>query len=68
MSSSQLLRVPAGLCRSLTPPPTVIGDPILVGRSPVDVAVTPGGTRAYVLNLTDGTSSVISIRLTTMQL
>ncbi|WP_180233422.1 NTTRR-F1 domain [Bacillus sp. AFS059628] len=39
---------------------TIIAPPILVGASPVDIAITPNGTRAFVINQGGDTVSVIN--------
>ncbi|WP_142942967.1 NTTRR-F1 domain [Bacillus wiedmannii] len=39
---------------------TAVKAPIIVGDSPIDIAITPDGTRAYVVNRGDSTVSVIN--------
>ena len=39
----------------------VIGEPILVGDSPLGIAITPDGERVYVTNRTDSSVSVIDV-------
>lgn len=39
----------------------VVGQPLLVGASPAWIAITPDGTRAYVVNYTSNTVTVLDI-------
>ena len=45
---------------------TVAGVPITVGSGPLEVAITPDGTHAYVTNFNAGTVSVIDTTTNTV--